>query len=91
MGLDSLYCGKWRKISKSRHDLDLDRTMPNVELVELFSYTTICSSFKSIEPLFFELLCTQTHTQTDRRTDRHTHTHTDGNEYSIVAVDKPQL
>ena len=33
MGLDSLYCGKWRKISKLRRDLDLDRTMPNVELV----------------------------------------------------------
>ena len=29
---------------------------------ELFSYTTICSSFKWIEPLFFELSCTQTHT-----------------------------
>ena len=79
MGLDSLYCGKWRKISKLRCDLDLNGTMPNVEL---FSYTTICSSFKSTEPLFFELSCTQT--------DRHTDRHTDGNEYSIVAVDKPQ-
>ena len=39
MGLDSLYCGKWRKISKSRCDLDLDRTMPNVELVlAIFKY-----------------------------------------------------
>ena len=37
----------------------------------------------SIEPLFFELSCTQT----DRQTDRHT----DGDEYSIVEVDKPQL
>ena len=83
MGLDSLYCGKWRKISKSHRDLDLDRTMPSVELTELFSCTTICSSFKSIEPLFFELSCTQT--------DRHTHRHTDNHEYSIVAVDKPQL
>ena len=48
---------------------------------ELFSYTTICSSFKSTEPLFFELSCTQTHRQTDRRTDgrthRQTHTQTD--------------
>ena len=33
----------------------------------------MCSSFKSIEPLFF-----------DRQTD--THTHTDKHEYSIVAV-----
>ena len=46
---------------------------------ELFPYTTICSSFKWIKLLFFELSCTQT--------DRHT----DGDEYSIVAVDKPQL
>ena len=50
---------------------------------ELFSYTTVCSSFTSIEPLFFELSCTQA----DRQTDRHT----DNDEYSIVAVDKPQL
>ena len=46
------------------------------------------SSFKCIEPLFFELSCTQT----ERHTHRHTHTHTekdgrtDGDEYSIVAV-----
>ena len=82
MGLDSLHCGKWRKTSKSRRDLDLDRTMPNVELIRAISYT-ICSSFKSIEPLFFELSCTQT--------DRQTHRHQDGDEYSIVVVDKPQL
>ena len=50
---------------------------------ELFSYTIVCSSFTSIEPLFFELSCTQT----DRQTDRHT----DNDEYSIVAVDKLQL
>ena len=54
---------------------------------ELFSYTTICSSFKWIEPLFFELSCTQTDRQTGTKTDRHT----DNDEYSIVAVDKPQL
>ena len=39
---------------------------------ELFSYTIRCSSFKWIEPLFFELSCTQTHTQTDRHTHRRT-------------------
>ena len=54
---------------------------------ELFLYTTVCSSFTSIEPLFFELSCTQT----DRQTERQTHRHTDNDEYSIVAVDKPQL
>ena len=52
---------------------------PMLNSSELFSYTTICSSFKWIEPLFFELSCTQT----DRHTDKH--------EYSLVAVDKPQL
>ena len=75
-----MYCGK---ISKSHRDLDLDQTMPNVDSSELFSYTTVSSSFKSIEPLFFELSCTQTDRQTDRHTDKH--------EYSIVAVEKPQL
>ena len=86
IGLDSLYCGKSRKISKSCSDLDLDRIMPNVELIR-FSYTTICSSFKWIEILSFELSCTQTDTHTDTQTDRQTDIH----EYSIVALDKPQL
>ena len=40
---------------------------------ELFLYTTICLSFKSIEPLFFELSCTQADRQTDRQTERQTH------------------
>ena len=46
--------------------------MPNVEL---FSYTTICSSFKWIEPLFLSYHVhrhTHTLTHTDRKTDRHT-------------------
>ena len=39
MGPDSLYCGKWRKISKSRHDLDLGPAMPNIELArDIFIY-----------------------------------------------------
>ena len=39
MGPDSLYCGKWRKIWKSRSDLDLDPIMPNFELVrDIFIY-----------------------------------------------------
>ena len=50
---------------------------------ELFSFITICLSFKWTEPLLYELSCTQSQKQTDR--------HTDGQEYSIVAVDKPQL
>ena len=59
--------------------LTLIEQCPMSNSSELFPYTTICSSFKWIEPLFFELSCTQT--------DRHT----DGDEYSIVAVDKPLL
>ena len=43
---------------------------------ELFSYTTVCSSFTSIEPLFFELSCTQTDRQTHRQTHRQTDTQT---------------
>ena len=59
---------------------------------ELFSNTTICSSLKWIEPLCLSY-CVHRHTHTDRHTDTKTprHTHTDGYEYSIVAVDKPQL
>ena len=34
---------------------------------------------------------THTHTQTERHTDTQTDRHIDGREYSIVAVDKPQL
>ena len=56
----------------SRRDLDLDRTILNVEVV-VFSYTTICSSFKWIEPLFVELL---NHYLLNYRVHRHTHTHT---------------
>ena len=48
---------------------------------ELFSYTTLCSSFKWIEPLFLELSCTQTDTHQDTKSDRQTHT--DGHQYSI--------
>ena len=33
IGPDSLYCGKWRKISKSNRDLDLHPTMPIIKLV----------------------------------------------------------
>ena len=78
----------------SYRDLDLDRTMANVELVQARTHKTICSSFKLIEPLFFSYrVHRHTHTQTERQTDRHKRRdrHTDGHEYSIVAVDKPQL
>ena len=52
---------------------------PMLNSFEPFSYTTVCLIFKWIEPLFFELSCTQTDTHTDP-----THRHTDRHECSIV-------
>ena len=63
------------KIQSHAVTLTLIGQCPMSNSSELFSYTTICSSFKWIEPL----------------TDTHRDTQTDGDEYSIVAVDKPQL
>ena len=77
------YC----KIQSHAVTLTLIIQCPISNSSELFPYTTICSSFKWIEALFFELSCTQTDRHTDRRTDRHT----DNDKYSIVAVEKPQL
>ena len=82
---DSLYCGKWKKISKSRCDLDLCPAMPNIELVQIFSYTTLYSNFIFIDRLHFELSCKNTEIQKHRN---HTHTQRDTDEYSIVAFCK---
>ena len=71
------------KISKSCCDLDLDRTMPNVELI--LQYVQVSSG---LNHYFFSY---RVHTQTDRQTDTKTDRHTDNDEYYIVAVDKPQL
>ena len=65
--IDSLYCGKWEKISKSNRDLDLDRTMPMSNSSKDFSYPTIYSNFKILDHLFFELSCLHTDRQTDRQ------------------------
>ena len=46
---------------------------PMLNSFKLFSYTTVCLIFKWIEPLFFELSCTQTDThRPDTQTDRQT-------------------
>ena len=87
MGLDSLYCGKWRKISKSRPGLDLERTMPNVELFQAILYTTI-PYVQVSSGLNHYFSSYRVHRQTDTHT--HTHRHTDRHEYSIIsAVGKP--
>ena len=75
------------KIQCHAMTLTLIGQCPMSDSSELVSYSTICSSFKWIEPLFFELLCTQKHTDRQTHTQRHTKRH----EYSIVTGDKPQL
>ena len=81
MGPESLSCSEWRKISKSRCDLDLDRTMPNIELSKLFSYTTMYLNFVFLDQFLFAIV-QNTHTQ------KHTHTPTPTptDEYSIVII-----
>ena len=49
---------------------------------EIFSYTTMYSTFVFLDRFLFELSCKNTHTQTQ------THKHRDSNEYSIVAFSK---
>ena len=82
MGPDSLYCSKWRKISKSRHDLDLGQTMPYIDLVQvIFIYYNV---FKFHVPRTISLgAIVQEHTHTETHT--HTDAHKDSDEYSIVA------
>ena len=57
--------------------LTLIEQCPMSNSSELFSYTTICSSFKWIEPLFLVIV------YTDRQTD--------GHEYSIVGLEPDGL
>ena len=82
MGPDSLYCGKWRKISKSRSELDLDPTMPNIELDRDIFIRNNLFKFHVPRSILFELSCKNTHTHTQM------HTHTDSNEYFIVVFCK---
>ena len=79
-----MYCGKWRKISH----LDLDLTMPDVELVRaIYIYYNM---FKLIDSLI-SLVIVYTDRQTERQTDSQAGRRTHGHEYFIVAVDKQQL
>ena len=71
-----------KKESKSSCHLDLDPTMPNVELIQgmFISYNI----FKIQDPRSFIFrVIVLTHTQTGRQTDRQTD---NGDEYSILAV-----
>ena len=71
IGLDSLYCGKWRKILKSHCDLDLDQTMPNVELIRaILVYYNMFKFQVDWNIIFWVIVYTdrQTHTQTEMST-----------------------
>ena len=72
----------------SHGDLDLDRTMPNVNQtgpsyfhIHVLQYVQVSSG---LNHYFFSY-------RVHRQTHRHQDAHTDGHEYSIVAVDNLQL
>ena len=75
--MDSLYCGKWRKISKSCRDLELDQTVPNVELIRNIFICYNLFEFQVPRLIFLSY-------RAYRHTDRHTHTQTHADEYSIM-------
>ena len=71
IGLDSLYCGKWKKILKSHTDLDLDHKMPNVELVRaIFIYYNMCKFQVDWSIISWVIV------YTEARTHARTHTYT---------------
>ena len=70
------------KIQSHAVTFTLTTQCPMSNLSEIFSYTTIYSSFKWIEPLFFELSCTHTRMCTHTRTHMHIHTHTHTHMYT---------
>ena len=74
IGLDSLYCGKWRNAQCRTHPSNF----------HIIQYVQVSSG---LNHYFLSYLYTDR--QTDRHQDRHTDRHTDGDEYSIVVVDKP--
>ena len=82
MAVAGLYCGKWRKISKSRHDLDLGPAMPNIELFrDIFIYYVLLK-FYIHRSITSRVIAQKT------RKHRNTETHKDSDEYSIVAFCK---
>ena len=80
MGLDSLYCGKWRINSKSHCHLDLDRTIHNIELVRAIYFLQYVQVLSGLNHYF---LSYRAQRYANKQTARHI--------YYIVAVDKPQL
>ena len=72
-------------MEKNCRDLDLDRTMPNVELIQ---DTFVCYNiFEFQVPRLIIFLSYRAHRHTHTHRDRHTHTHT----HTHRNYDKPQL
>ena len=71
IGLDSLACGKRRTISKPSYDLDLDWTMPSVELVGGISIYDKFQVSSGLNHLCFSIIV-----YTDRKTDREANIYT---------------
>ena len=83
---DSLYCGKRRKISKSRRDLDLGPAMPNIELVaDIFIYYDV-AKFRVHRSITFELSRKNTKTWKHGNTETRKHGITDSDEFSIATI-----
>ena len=81
MGPHSLYCGKWRKISKSHRVPDLGPTMPNIELVRvIFIYYNVFN-FMFLDQFLYRAI-THTHRNTHTHGNTHTHTHTHTHAYT---------
>ena len=73
MGPGSLYHGKWRKNSKSHCHLDLDRTIPNVELVRANYILQYVQVLSGLNHYFLSYHAQRyTDTQTDMQPDRQT-------------------
>ena len=69
-------------------NLDLDWTMPKVELVRAIFIIQFVQVSSGLNHYF---LSYRVHRQTDEQTHTQKEGQTDGHEYSIAAVDKPQL
>ena len=69
-----MYCGKWRKISKSHCDLDLGLTMHNIELVRVIFIYYRLFKFHVPGSITFSLIV-QKHGKTERQKHGSTETH----------------
>ena len=80
---------KCRKISKSRLDLDLGLTMPNIELFPvIFHVITAYLNILFLDQFLLELSCKRKNTHTQKHTHTDTHKDSDKNLYLRFAKTK---